>query len=145
MTATDHLAEASFIPQVSTIIKIKGKKGKTMKPILVASVSHADTSMILEVVGVIFRLLLLWGTNTPENADNPDEGAFIDHAYGITCEELDAHAFDDLCVIRQGVDWKLEVDVCDVFAEFVFTPAGSEPIMLSVSMNILRGLDAVAR
>ena len=86
---------------------------------------------------------MLWGTNTPENADNPDEGQFIEFADGITYEELDAHALDGFYLFRKGKNWELEANVGDVFAEFVFTPQGREQITLSVSMDILRALEGI--
>ena len=135
-----HLLQAST---TRTASKEKSKAAKRKRPTFIASVSHADTAVILEYVNVVLRLVLMWGTNTPENADNPDEGAFIDHAYGITCEELDARAFDEPYVLRQGTDWKLEADVCDVFAEFLFTPERGESVTLSVSMDILRALEGI--
>jgi len=126
-----------------TASKEKSIATKQKPPTFIASVSHADTAVILEYVNGVLRLVLMWGTNTPENADNPDEGAFIDHAYGITCEELDARAFDEPYVLRQGTDWKLEADVCDVFAEFLFTPERGEPVTLSASLDILRALEGI--
>ena len=120
------------------------KAAKQKPPIFIASASSpTDTTVILQSIKGVLRLVLMWGTNTPENADNPDEGAFIDHAYGITCEELDANAFDEPYVLRLGTNWKLEADVCDVFAEFLFTPERGESVTLSVSMDILRALEGI--
>ena len=135
-----HLLQAST---TRTASKEKSKAAKRKRPTFIASVSHADTAVILQSIKGVLRLVLMWGTNTPENAENPDEGAYIDHAFGITCEELDARAWDDPYVLRQGTDWKLEADVCDVFAEFLFTPERGEPVTLSVSMDILRALEGI--
>ena len=67
-----------------TASKEKSKAAKQKPPIFIASASHEDTCMILDTFNGIFRLTMLWGTNTPENADNPDEGQFIEFADGIT-------------------------------------------------------------
>ena len=131
--APPNLLQENTIPEAA----------KQKPPVFIASVSHEDTCMILESVNGIFRLVLMWGTNTSENEANPDEGAFIDHAYGITCEELDARAWDEPYVFRQGTNWKMEADVCDVFAEFLFTPERGESVTLSVSMDILRALEGI--
>ena len=135
-----HLLQASI---TRTASKEKSKAAKRKRPTFIASVSHADTAVIMQSIKGVLRLVLMWGTNTSENADNPDEGAFIDHAYGITCEELDANAFDEPYVLRLGTNWKLEADVCDVFAEFLFTPERGESVTLSVSMDILRALEGI--
>lgn len=135
-----NLLQTSITPTAS---KEKSKAAKKKPPIFIASVSHADTCMILQSTNGVLKLVLMWGTNTPENADNPDEGAFIDDVFGITCEELDARAFDEPYVLRQGTNWKLEADVCDVFAEFLFTPERGKPVTLSVSLDILRALEAI--
>ena len=135
-----HLLQAST---TRTASKEKSKAAKRKRPTFIASVSHADTAVILQSIKGVLRLVLMWGTNTPENAENPDEGAYIDHAFGITCEELDARAWDDPYVLRQGTNWKMEADVCDVFAEFLFTPERGESVTLSVSMDILRALEGI--
>ena len=135
-----HLLQAST---TRTASKEKSKAAKRKRPTFIASVSHDDTCMILDTINEMFRLVLMWGTNPPENAENPDEGAYIDHAFGITCEELDARAWDDPYVLRQGTNWKMEADVCDVFAEFLFTPERGESVTLSVSMDILRALEGI--
>jgi len=127
-----------------TASKEKSIATKQKPPTFIASVSHADTCMILDTINEMFRLTMLWGTNTPENADNPDEGQFIEFADGITYEELAARALDGFYLFRKGKNWELEANVGDVFAEFVFTPQGREQITLSVSIHILRAMDAAS-
>ena len=136
-----HLLQAST---TRTASKEKSKAAKRKRPTFIASVSHDDTCMILDTINEVFRLTMLWGTNTPENADNPEEGQFIEFADGITYEELDARALDGFYLFRKGKNWELEANVGDVFAEFVFTPQGREQITLSVSIHILRAMDAAS-
>ena len=127
-----------------TASKEESRAAKQTPPIFIASASHEDTCMILDTINAMFRLTMLWGTNTPENADNPDEGQFIEFADGITYEELDARALDGFYLFRKGKNWELEANVGDVFAELVFTPQGGEQITLSVSIHILRAMDAAS-
>ena len=141
-----NLLQTSIAPttakEKSKAAKEKSKAAKRKPPIFIASASHEGTCMILDTIDGMFRLTMLWGTNTPENADNPDEGQFIEFADGITYEELDAHALDGFYLFRKGKNWELEANVGDVFAEFVFTPQGREQITLSVSIHILHTMDA---
>jgi len=51
---------------------------------------------------------------------------------------------DGFYLFRKGKNWELEANVGDVFAEFVFTPQGREQITLSVSIHILRAMDAAS-
>ena len=94
-----HLLQAST---TRTASKEKSKAAKRKRPTFIASVSHDDTCMILDTINEMFRLTMLWGTNTPENADNPDEGQFIEFTDGITYEELAARALDGFYLFRKG-------------------------------------------
>ena len=101
-----NLLQTSIAPttakEKSKAAKEKSKAAKRKPPIFIASASHEGTCMILDTIDGMFRLTMLWGTNTPENADNPDEGQFIEFADGITYEELDARALDGFYLFRKG-------------------------------------------
>lgn len=65
-------------------------------PKLIAAASCSpDIAISLNCMGGLFEMVLMWGTNTPDNADNPDEGAFIGSADGIALDELKARMFGE--------------------------------------------------
>jgi hypothetical protein len=114
---------------------------KSSPPAFIAGAScPPDIAMILESVEGKFRVILMWGTNTDANS-----GAHIEAAEGISLHELEELMFEGPSVLRQGDGWKLEVDACDAFVEFIFTYRGGEPTSVSVSMEILSSVFNASR
>lgn len=106
---------------------------KSPLPAFIAGAScPPDIAMILQSIVSEFQVILMWGTNTEEN-----KGAHIETAEGISLGELEELMFEEPSILRQGAGWKLEVDICDAFMEFIFTPLGGESTSISVSMGVL--------